>query len=174
MNVKELPNTPGDPTVVHDDVEYPLRGAQPLIEELRPYLGRRAIWRIELRYNQAFDCHAGQRRKNGYDYMAHPLAVAWIGVHEFKLRSMVLAIILLLHDSLEDSRLFHPWSDRDYARKQLPRLLGRRLARALLLLSEGPDQTISEYYQDFHVWDRRRFLWRLWWPSPRRWRCTRP
>ena len=82
---------------------------------VRDYSPSADLVQIRAAYEFAEQCHRGQKRKDGSDYITHPLAVAQIVAEELKLDSESIEAALM-HDCIEDtdatheqiSKLFNP------------------------------------------------------------------
>ncbi len=108
---------------IGDHKKTPPRAVGDLIKKMRQRPDEASRKDILRAYELAQEAHAGQKRASGEDYIAHPLAVAHITAELGGDAQSVVAA--LLHDTLEDSKLF------DGAR------LRREFGNDLTLLIEG-------------------------------------
>ena len=76
---------------------------QELIKKIRGYMSEADEQRIHDAYDCATEAHEGQKRRDGSDYVTHPIAVAEI-VAEMELDTDSV-IAALLHDCIEDTEL---------------------------------------------------------------------
>jgi guanosine-3',5'-bis(diphosphate) 3'-pyrophosphohydrolase len=76
---------------------------QGILEEFRRRHPKRSTEGITRAYSIASECHAGQLRRSGEPYIAHPLAVAAI-VTRYGMDDTTIAAALL-HDAVEDTEL---------------------------------------------------------------------
>lgn len=90
----------------------------PLFKSLRQYHPKADRHLVERAYAVAKQCHEGQSRKSGEEYITHPLAVATI-LADLGMNSSTLAAALL-HDTVEDT---------DYSVEQLRADFGDEIAR---------------------------------------------
>lgn len=90
----------------------------PLFKSLRQYHPKADRQLVERAYAVAKQCHEGQSRKSGEEYITHPLAVATI-LADLGMNSSTLAAALL-HDTVEDT---------DYSVEQLRAEFGDEIAR---------------------------------------------
>jgi GTP pyrophosphokinase len=73
---------------------------------VRAYNPAADIPQIRAAFTFAEQCHRGQKRKDGSDYITHPLAVAQIVAEELKLDSESIEAALM-HDCIEDTDATH-------------------------------------------------------------------
>ena len=89
---------------IADHKKAPPKAVSDLIKNMRQKPDEASRKDILRAYELAQEAHAGQKRASGEDYIAHPLAVAHITAELGGDTQSVVAA--LLHDTLEDSRLF--------------------------------------------------------------------
>ena len=77
-----------------------LKLPSPLYKTCKTYLNSKEIKKIQKAYSFAFYAHTGQKRKDGSDYITHPVAVTEI-LLELKMDSDSICAALM-HDVLED------------------------------------------------------------------------
>lgn len=108
---------------------------------------------IEHAYGLSKVAHEGQYRKGGAPYFEHPRAVANILIQECGVTDFDTIVSALLHDTLEDTRLFAnpteaPFNEyKEKAGTILAQTFGRTVAKMVLSLSKpyaGPTPTDQE------------------------------
>lgn len=77
-----------------------------LEQTVRAYNPSADFDQIRAAYEFARKAHEGQKRKDGSDYITHPLAVAQIVAEELRLDSESISAALL-HDVIEDTTASH-------------------------------------------------------------------
>lgn len=86
--------------------------------------------------------HAGQERRDGTPYAEHPKAVARILIEECGIHNFDVIVSALLHDTLEDGRIFGSVKDipfqewKKHAGTLLSRIFGNTVAKMVLSLSK--------------------------------------
>lgn len=88
--------------------------------------------RLGIAIEIAAEAHAGQKDRSGKPYILHPLHL----MNEL-MYDPVLANIAVLHDVIEDSKL--------WTMEQLRKTFGERIAAALYLLTHDKKDTYQEY-----------------------------
>lgn len=78
----------------------------------------------------AAEKHAGSKRKNGDNYIIHPIRVSQ------EVKTETQKVVALLHDVLEDSSASY---------EDLKREFGTEIAHTVLVLTKTEDETYEEY-----------------------------
>ncbi len=82
-------------------------------------------------YKFASEKHKGQLRKDGEDYITHPLNVALILVNEFEIKDEEIIYAALLHDTIEDT---------DTTYEEIKKEFGHNVAKYVLKMTKPDDQ----------------------------------
>ena len=87
--------------------------------------------------------HAGQKRKDGKDYITHPVAVAKIA--ERMIKEQGLLAETYLDDAYVLSLLHDVWEDTDVSLEEIRSEFGEYIADAVLVLSREEGETYFDF-----------------------------